>query len=65
MVIYLNLFLVLPIQFLNIIGYDSKTNIVYGRTFQNEVVEMNFNENKPVVIISNERWSRIKTNIIF
>ncbi|XP_065671471.1 uncharacterized protein LOC136089417 [Hydra vulgaris] len=47
------------IQLLNIIGYDSSNQVIYGRTHRSNVIEMNLNNRKPL-IITKERCSKIK-----
>ncbi|XP_065639628.1 uncharacterized protein LOC105848442 [Hydra vulgaris] len=46
------------IQLLNVIGYDSVTEVIYGRTHRNNVIEMNINNKKPL-IITMERCSKL------
>ncbi|XP_065671632.1 uncharacterized protein LOC136089514 [Hydra vulgaris] len=47
------------IRLLNIIGYDSSNQVIYGRTHRGNVIEMNLNKRKPY-IITKERCSKIK-----
>ncbi|XP_065672267.1 uncharacterized protein LOC124815535 isoform X2 [Hydra vulgaris] len=47
------------IQFLDVIGYDSSTEVIYGRTYRNNVIEMNLNNRKPL-IMTKERCFKTK-----
>nr|XP_047140263.1 uncharacterized protein LOC124815535 isoform X2 [Hydra vulgaris] len=47
------------IQLFDVIGYDSSTEVLYGRTNRNNVIEMNLNNRKPL-IITKERCFKTK-----
>ncbi|XP_065671410.1 uncharacterized protein LOC105847993 isoform X2 [Hydra vulgaris] len=49
----------LPIQVMDVIGYDPITTIIYGRTLRNNFIEMNLNKRKSMVM-SIEKCSQIK-----
>ncbi|XP_065640236.1 uncharacterized protein LOC124815247 [Hydra vulgaris] len=48
----------LPINVLDVIGYDSNTTFIYGRTHRNNIIEMELIKKKPM-IITEEKCSRI------
>ncbi|XP_065671521.1 uncharacterized protein LOC136089446 [Hydra vulgaris] len=49
----------LPIQVMDIIGYDSNTALIYGITKRNNFIEVNLNKKKAIVI-SSEKCSSVK-----
>ncbi|XP_047131447.1 uncharacterized protein LOC105849188 isoform X1 [Hydra vulgaris] len=55
----------LPIQFLEVIGYNPITKYVYGKTFHDHIVELDFNRKIPAGIISSDKWNKIKSDINF
>nr|XP_047140379.1 uncharacterized protein LOC124815655 [Hydra vulgaris] len=52
------------IQYLDVIGYDSSTAVIYGRTHRNNVIKINLNNWKPF-IISKEKCFKIKACQLF
>ncbi|XP_065671478.1 uncharacterized protein LOC136089419 isoform X2 [Hydra vulgaris] len=54
----------LPVQLLDVFGYDSSIKTIYGRTLGNNVVEINLNEKKPK-IITKEKCIKINACQLF
>ena len=52
-------------QLLDVVGYSPITNLVYGKTFRDKIVELDFKRIKPIVILSSEKWSKIKNDTKF
>ncbi|XP_047145475.1 uncharacterized protein LOC105847127 [Hydra vulgaris] len=45
-----------PIHVLKLIGYDPLTNFFYGKTFRENIIQVDIYGKKPVVIITKDKW---------
>ncbi|XP_065647745.1 uncharacterized protein LOC136077102 isoform X2 [Hydra vulgaris] len=55
----------LPIQISEVLGYDPLTNLLYGKTFREHIVQLNIYSNKSVFIITQDKWLTISSSLNF
>ncbi|XP_065676906.1 uncharacterized protein LOC105850373 [Hydra vulgaris] len=54
-----------PIHVLEIIGYEPLTNIFYGKTFRENIIQVDIYGKKPVVIITEDKWLSVMSSSSF
>ncbi|XP_065647748.1 uncharacterized protein LOC136077103 isoform X2 [Hydra vulgaris] len=55
----------LPIQISEVLGYDPLTNLLYGKTFREHIVQLNIYSNNSVFIITQDKWLSILSSLNF
>ncbi|XP_065649174.1 uncharacterized protein LOC136078126 [Hydra vulgaris] len=54
-----------PIHVLEVIGYDPLTNFLYGKTFRENIIQVDIHGKKPAVIITEDKWLSVSSSSSF
>ena len=51
---------VLPVQLREVVGFNSATNLVFGYTSRDNVVEVNMEKDRFITIITQKKWESVQ-----